>query len=235
MYRGTGEEERVATWAVTATAGEVLERDGKLVDCRYMNSSGGHTQNSWEAWSGEAGRDDAVFDGRSDSPWASRFPLDPAALLDYLDDPLDDVHPWSALAPGSSYSEYRWVLRLSPAELGEALSKRHPLGQVLDVFPLERSRFGFVQRLLIHGTNANYVASSDYVRGAIPGLRSNLFYVETRRAPSGEVLEFLFHGGGWGHGVGFSQAGAAGMAALGKTKERILKYYFPGSRITRRY
>jgi len=40
---------------------------------------------------------------------------------------------------------------------------------------------------------------------------------------------FLFHGRGWGHGVGLCQKGAATMAAAGRTREQILAQYFPGA------
>ena len=40
---------------------------------------------------------------------------------------------------------------------------------------------------------------------------------------------FLFHGRGWGHGVGLCQKGAAAMAAQGHTTQQILAQYFPGA------
>jgi stage II sporulation protein D len=40
---------------------------------------------------------------------------------------------------------------------------------------------------------------------------------------------FLFHGRGWGHGVGLCQKGAAAMAAQGNTSAQILQHYFPGA------
>ena len=40
---------------------------------------------------------------------------------------------------------------------------------------------------------------------------------------------FLFHGRGWGHGVGLCQKGAAVMAAEGRTAAQILSQYFPGA------
>lgn len=39
---------------------------------------------------------------------------------------------------------------------------------------------------------------------------------------------FLFHGRGWGHGVGLCQKGSAAMAAAGRSTEQILAQYFPG-------
>jgi stage II sporulation protein D len=41
--------------------------------------------------------------------------------------------------------------------------------------------------------------------------------------------QFLFHGRGWGHGVGLCQTGAAVMAAQGKSAQQILAQYFPGA------
>ena len=40
---------------------------------------------------------------------------------------------------------------------------------------------------------------------------------------------FLFHGRGWGHGVGLCQKGAAAMAAQNRTTAEILAQYFPGA------
>jgi len=42
----------------------------------------------------------------------------------------------------------------------------------------------------------------------------------------------VFEGTGWGHGVGLCQWGAYFMAKQGRTYEEILKYYYPGSRIS---
>ncbi len=44
--------------------------------------------------------------------------------------------------------------------------------------------------------------------------------------------DFLFHGRGWGNGVGLCQKGAAAMAAQHKTAAQILDQYFPGARIS---
>jgi len=40
---------------------------------------------------------------------------------------------------------------------------------------------------------------------------------------------FVFHGRGWGHGVGLCQKGAAAMAAQGRSAREILNQYFPGA------
>ncbi|MDP7513081.1 MAG: amidase, partial [Candidatus Marinimicrobia bacterium] len=44
-----------------------------------------------------------------------------------------------------------------------------------------------------------------------------------------------FFGAGWGHGVGFCQIGALGMALHGHTTEEILAHYFKNSELKEMY
>ena len=48
-------------------------------------------------------------------------------------------------------------------------------------------------------------------------------------SPSGDVI---FRGHGWGHGLGMSQYGANGAAALGCTHEQILERYYSGAQLS---
>ena len=161
--------------------------------------------------------------------------MDPASLIDYLDDEESSVDSYCAAVPGQPYASWRWVARYSREELEASVGRSHDIGRLLAVEPLERSEAGFVMRLRFVGAKGESIGSSDRIRSAIKGLRSNLFYVETRRSPSGEALEFLFHGGGWGHGVGLSQSGAYAMAVAGYRYPGILKHYFKNAILTRRY
>ncbi|MCR4317016.1 MAG: SpoIID/LytB domain-containing protein [Planctomycetes bacterium] len=52
---------------------------------------------------------------------------------------------------------------------------------------------------------------------------------------SREGAEFVFHGWGYGHGVGLSQYGARYMAEDGSTFDRILRHYYDQSEILRIY
>ena len=42
---------------------------------------------------------------------------------------------------------------------------------------------------------------------------------------------YTFYGKGWGHGVGFCQVGAYGMATAGWTAQQILTHYYTGIEI----
>jgi SpoIID/LytB domain protein len=50
-----------------------------------------------------------------------------------------------------------------------------------------------------------------------------------------EGERFVFHGAGWGHGVGLCQIGAAVMATRGFSAEEILSHYFQGTQTKRIY
>jgi SpoIID/LytB domain protein len=57
-------------------------------------------------------------------------------------------------------------------------------------------------------------------------LPSTLFLL----APAGEGAWWV-DGGGFGHGVGLSQAGAIDLARRGWSSDRILQHYYPGARL----
>ena len=63
--------------------------------------------------------------------------------------------------------------------------------------------------------------------------RSHLYSSAFTVTVEGE--RFIFHGAGWGHGVGLCQIGAAVMAARGFSAEEILKHYFRGVKLQKIY
>jgi SpoIID/LytB domain protein len=54
-------------------------------------------------------------------------------------------------------------------------------------------------------------------------------------AIDGSVDNFTFTGGGWGHGVGLCQIGAAVMATRGFKAKEILAHYFIGAELKKMY
>jgi SpoIID/LytB domain protein len=234
VYSGVGVEEGRSSAAVSGTAGLVLEdSQGHLYPTYYMHHSGGHTQEAWEAWSGEAkpgAASMAVVDAPADSKLAALFPLTPAGLLHYLDDLDGDVDAWAR----DSFS-FRWTLRFSAGELDQWAGRRHKVAPFKAVLPLQRTAGGYVQQAAFVGEGGLSVGGSDHLRSALKGMKSNLFYVELRQDPDGHLKSLLLHGGGWGHGVGLAQAGAKAQAQAGLSAVQILHHYFPRARFKRRY
>jgi stage II sporulation protein D len=78
------------------------------------------------------------------------------------------------------------------------------------------------------------------IRKLLKNLNSSAFYVESTVAPASSPesrfpTAFVFHGAGWGHGVGMCQTGAIGRANQGSGYREILSHYFNGAEITRIY
>jgi len=66
-------------------------------------------------------------------------------------------------------------------------------------------------------------------------LLSSAFVVSAERSEDGAVQRFILEGGGWGHGVGLCQIGAAVMAAKGFGAEAVLAHYFTGAELQKLY
>jgi len=98
-----------------------------------------------------------------------------------------------------------------------------------------RSDGGYLLGVRLIGALGQSEASSDRIRSAFKGIKSNLFYVEQRLDKDGNTLALIFHGGGWGHGVGMSQSGARAMADAGLDERTILLHYFPEAALCLRY
>ncbi|HTB22242.1 MAG TPA: SpoIID/LytB domain-containing protein [bacterium] len=233
-YSGVGVENARTTSAVTATAGLVMESGGgRLGSAHFMDNSGGHTLPAGDVWSSP----DPDSVGVPDCPDRASatlklFPLSPAGLLHYIDDLGKDVQGWP---DHEGHSLWRWTLRLTPEDLAPSVDRHGAVGRPVDVQGLDRSQGGYLLRVRVVGDRGSYVVSGDRIRSALKGLKSDLFYVEARLDAQGRTVALLFHGGGWGHGVGMSQSGAEAMAQAGLDERSILRHYFPEDRIHRRY
>jgi SpoIID/LytB domain protein len=66
-------------------------------------------------------------------------------------------------------------------------------------------------------------------------LYSSCFYIIAKNPMNSIPESFTLQGAGWGHGVGYCQIGALGMALEGYTTEQIVSHYYPGSELTKVY
>ena len=144
--------------------------------------------------------------------WASKEPLPP---LKGVPDPYckDRRH-------------YRWSTRLRNAELQKLLGpEAASIGDLTRVEVAERNRSGRVRSVRLTGDRGEVRLTGRRFRELLGAnrLRSLKFAVKLSRN------EVVFSGFGWGHGVGFCQWGAYGMARQGKKMDEILARYFPGA------
>jgi len=240
VYGGYAAEQPVSSAAVDATAGVVATYQGALIDALFSSTAGGHTADSEEAFSfspylrGVADRDiDGQWDNQADKTLEKFLKDDKPKLL--LKEQKGDFE-----IGFSTY--YRWSYEWTMDEMSGLISALagQPVGRVLAINITQRGRSGRaleVQYVTEAGTftsgkDGSTRAALKYRNsaGAIVNLPSTRIFIEPTYAhgKSGPVTGYRVYGAGFGHGVGLSQTGAAGMAAQGYTYEQILKHYYTG-------
>ena len=132
--------------------------------------------------------------------------------------------PYDAGAP-----DHAWRTTADAARVHGALSRRYG-GQVSGVFVTESTREGRAVRVRLVGARQETVSGSDFrtvVNGSLGWrtVRSTKFRVSLQGG------QYVFEGGGFGHGVGMSQYGARGQARAGRSYVDILAFYFQGTEV----
>ena len=150
---------------------------------------------------------------------------------------------WTTDAPGylrgvrdsycNSGSHYRWTDVIASAKLLAALRSdpRTDVGETIrEVTVSKHDGTGRAELLTLIGDRRRSVSGWEFklIVGRALGwqfLKSSRFTV----ARSGS--EFVFRGGGFGHGLGLCQEGSHVMAQRGQSFQQILAHYFPGTRV----
>ncbi len=235
--------------AVRATAGQVLMADGKLCDARFSKCCGGvfeRFDNCWEPVNhsylqplrdsvGEHDFPDLTIEANAREWILGR----PAAFCNTA-----DAHILSQVL--NNYDQettdfYRWEVTYTADELSQLVKERSGIdyGRIIALEPVARGTSGRLWKLRIVGTKRTRVIGKELEirRTLSPShLYSSAFVVEAHEPDqSGHPAGFTLRGGGWGHGVGLCQIGAAVMGSLGYDYQTILKHYFVGAQITQSY
>lgn len=223
VYGGVSSESERANAAVESTMGEILLYENKPIESVFSANCGGITQSAKEA-------------GWSDTPY-----LNPVS--DYKDFDFSQLQPYHFKEllqyPHDAYSRYdknvslaafRWTRVIDEEELSQIIKRqKKDIGRITALIPLRRGKSGYVSRLLVKGTKGTITLNKENVirnNLSLGMLRSSYFIVEPNYQDR-QLKFFVFYGGGWGHGVGFDQTGAAGRAAAGENYKDILSHYFP--------
>lgn len=242
-YQGIGRAAAPAvTEAVASTCGEVLTCNGRICDTRFSKCCGGvseHFENTWEPephpyLSSVSDRPDEVMPGDLSSEANARNWIlsSPAAFCNTADrqilsEVLNDYDQ-------ETRHFFRWQTAYPVAELSELTEQKLGLGlgTIRDIIPVERGASGRLIRVKICGSLRTVIIGKELVirKAFSPShLYSSAFIVEKKAG------RFVFHGAGWGHGVGLCQIGAAVMAAQGYTYRQILQHYFKDSELVKIY
>lgn len=219
-YQGVTNESPLTTNAVNATQGQVLEYEGKPLKAYYSANSGGYTEDSRVVWGEDSGMRavaDLLIGNRTEY-------LSLQQLYGWL---RSDPASYSSTPPYFSPASYRWVKWVPSDEINRRANRLKKIGAILSIVTRGRGISGRVNKIEIIGVDGNLIVRGDRIRAVLGDLRSNLFTYRPLFGPDGKPQFFIFSGGGWGHGVGMDQDGAAGMASAGFTYTQILSHYYP--------
>jgi SpoIID/LytB domain protein len=224
-YNGLKNETASVRKAVDATRGQILTFEGKPIAAFYSSNSGGYSTVPPSNW----GVNQPYLQTKPDKLLPARLELlSPERLFDWLTE-----RPTAYCANRSN--AYRWRVIVPRTEIESRLNMAAQIGQITGVITLGREECGRVKQVLIKGTKGDYVIKGDTIRSKLGGLRSNLFVVEPKLGKDQLPEFFIFTGGGFGHGVGMDQYGAAGMGRNGFSYSQILEHYYSGVELTNIY
>jgi stage II sporulation protein D len=246
-YQGiTGRVAGRAAEAVRETRGVFLIHAGAICDARYHKACGGMTENFATCWEEIAV---PYLSHVSDSA-TPRSPIRTEEEAERWILSCPDVYCHTnnqellrRILPAfdrETTDFFRWQVSYGREELEAILREKSGIdfGVLRGLVPLERGPSGRIRRLRVEGSKAavNVGKELEIRRWLSPThLYSSAFIVRTTRDSSGAPARFTLYGAGWGHGVGLCQIGAAVMAEKGFSAEEILRRYFRGAALVKRY
>ncbi len=226
--------------AVRKTRGMVISFQGQICDARYSKACGGLTEEFETAWNNKqvpylGSISDASIPHqpiRTEEEASAWILSEPVAYCNTKDEGfLQKILPDF---DRETKNFFRWRIEYSRTELEEILLKKSgfDFGTLREIVPLRRGPSGRISRLKIVGSKRSIVVGKELeIRRWLS--RSHLYSGAFIVKVEGE--RFIFHGAGWGHGVGLCQIGAAVMATRGFSAEEILKHYFRGIEVKKIY
>jgi SpoIID/LytB domain protein len=229
-----------AVEAIRKTRGMAMTYQDKICDARYSKACGGLTEEFDTAWDDKRipyleSISDASVSHRliRTEEEARRWILsDPEVYCNTKDEGL--LEKILSDFDRETRNFFRWRVEYSREELEEILREKSgfDFGNLKEIVPLQRGPSGRISRLKIVGSKRSMVVGKELeIRRWLS--RSHLYSSAFVVTVEGD--RFVFHGAGWGHGVGLCQIGAAVMATKGFSAEEILKHYFRGMEIKKIY
>ncbi|MBU1936237.1 SpoIID/LytB domain-containing protein, partial [bacterium] len=233
-YQGVSREPKDIHPAIAETAGQILTHENKPADARYAKSCGGMSETYDAVWGGEG---PAYLVSRACGELTIGNLKDEKAARDFLHQKPaafcnDEFYPYPER--WSEERHFRWRRDYSAKELENIIQNKTgvEVGTLRELRPLVRGASGRILILEIIGSKRTLKLYRELeIRRALSPshLPSSCFIIE----PQGKGPDrFIIIGGGWGHGVGLCQLGAVAMANQGWSAERILKHYYPNTKIT---
>ncbi len=127
-----------------------------------------------------------------------------------------------------SNGESRWTRVVTQEELSGRINAIIPVGSIVKLVADKTSASGHITQLTVTGTKDTVILDHESeIRSLAPGgLRSTKFSIEAYGKEKDLSQLFIFHGLGWGSGLGLCQAEVAALADKGMSCQDILAHFF---------
>ncbi|MBN2281828.1 MAG: SpoIID/LytB domain-containing protein [Candidatus Marinimicrobia bacterium] len=252
-YQGTTHLSNQSIEGAMNTRGQVLMYKGDICDARYSKSCGGVMETFENIW------EETPLDYMRPLPDAPQDFENPNLPLDSE----SKVRQWISSVPNTFCSPhaisekelkkylgsvdeegsyFRWEFYFTQEKITRLMNKKLKLDadNILDIIPVKRGYSGRLTEIKIlylqKGNKKEFILKDQYfIRQAFHEsfLYSSAFVIDKDDRKIPEYFEL--RGAGWGHGAGYCQIGAVGMALKGYATDEILYHYFPGSELKQIY
>ena len=255
-YQGTTYLSDEAIHGALNTYGKVLIAENMICDARYYKSCGGITETFENVFGDEPISYLQPVVDAPDSFSHEALPLDSEEAVRRWIDTVPETFCSPYTIPGSDLIKYlgsvdeegeyfRWNFRYTQKEITALLNLKLDLNAraILSILPLQRGYSGRLKRIkIVYQTNDAMQESIEIqdqyvIRQTLHELflYSSAFIVNVEEGEADIPIAFNLKGAGWGHGVGYCQIGALGMALKGYSTEAIVLHYYPGSQLKKIY
>ncbi len=232
--------------AIRATRGLFLVYKNKICDARYHKACGGQTEIFSTAWEDKSlpylqsvtDYVDPHAPIKSEKEAENWLHNKPPAYCNTSDKKI--LHQILPSFDQETIDFYRWEVIYKRQDLEEIIRKKSGIdvGELTNLIPIERGPSGRILKMKIEGSKRIILVGKELeIRRWLSEshLLSSAFVVSKEIGKNGKASRFILHGGGWGHGAGLCQIGAAVMATKGFKTKDILAHYFTGAVLKKLY
>lgn len=233
VYKGLTGTVPMADKAIAETKGLVLTYNNELIDALYSSTTGGVTAPFSDVWNG------------SERPYLKALVDSPNVVWDLSKKSLaneQNFREFLNLKEGfneTGRQAFRWRSTRTLEQITKFLqrylkNRNHPLANFTTIQQMqvvERSPAGRILKLVVQTDLGKIELDKNDARSAFEPPLSTLYYLEPIYGENKTLKGYAFIGGGFGHGVGFSQYGSYNLAKLGWSGTQILNFYYPGTQI----
>ncbi|MFW6016336.1 MAG: SpoIID/LytB domain-containing protein [bacterium] len=225
VYNGIKGETKKTNKLVLETIGEIASYNNKAITAVFSSNSGGYSEKSIDIWGGNVEYLNGANNMIDDFYF---FPLEPYQLEEWL---LLEPESYSNHSSYAGRNIYRWVMILD----ADYFKEKYNINKLIDIIVKDRTDGGTVNNVILKTEDREIKFSKDKIRSSLGGIKSNRFIIEKSYTQEKYIDKIIIYGSGWGHHVGMDQTAAAGMASSNYSYKEIVKHFYKGVKIEKKY